>query len=272
MPWTLLLIDFRLTKVEGPLMYTMNVVALPGTEHCFQDRVSTHNNFCWVIDGATRLTDNQNLIVSDWVDRVNASILNIVTHNPNQSLGDIVCKAIESSRLTRNTKSNWHPSATIGLVRLNNRDIDFFILGDVSLIYRKQDALKIVSDKRLKSVATRIRALRKLTKPFPLIYRLATWFLLKQEDRWRNKPSGFWVISNNLESPRQAITASIDNIDSFIIMTDGAYNSLTLNGLTIDSYENALLDHNHIFKQKRREYLDKKGVVDDMAVAVCQII
>lgn len=120
------------------------------------------------------------------------------------------------------------PSATIAIFRLNNDKIEYFLLGDSTLLIKKKDGevvrVKDITLERLDGkvigVMDRERKKRNLSfleakefvKPMLVEHRLL-----------KNEPKGYWVLEFEKEAISHSITGYIkkNDIDSIMLLSDG---------------------------------------------------
>lgn len=192
----------------------------------------------WVIDGATcPFGATASLEVNRYVELLNANLL--LSSQKYSTLENILSNAISQTRevyLEVQEVPKYTPSATVAMIKVSGNSVDYLVLGDCTVAFPSKDLL--VSDKRLELVAVKERqALSNLVKQKvsedSAEYIQCRQQLVIEEQKYRNKPNGFYVAELDPEVVKYAITSSVTLEDSsdIILMSDGlsrAYECLGL--------------------------------------------
>jgi len=192
----------------------MIALSIEGTHHSNEDSWGCQDDVYWVLDGATR--KGTKLPVSDYVERLNSNLKEVIIANPSVSLEQILHDAIAKTAFL--SSEAGIPSATVAMVRKVAQSAECLVLGDAAVLLDN----KVISDNRLQTIAiperNRVIEMRKMNDVKGLDE--ATRNLLRVEDSLRNKADGFWVAANNPDAAFQGI-ASSGNGPRVALMTDG---------------------------------------------------
>ena len=208
---------------------------MPGA-NCNEDAVYACDKFGFVIDGATGLLkENVSNMPSDaqWFSQTLKEYL--IQNLPNYTLSvqDIMKNAIlEIDRRynqfngAENVKSK--PSAGIALFRLNNNFLEYFILGDCSLIVRDNqnqiNHLKLDDLTKLDNI--NINKMKTIAKQKGINVIDARGFInddLVKTRLSQNTNQGYWIVSDNPEAVNHAFCGKIpvSNLTQLIGLSDG---------------------------------------------------
>jgi len=208
---------------------------MPGQTHN-EDAVFVCDKFGFVIDGATGLLkENISSMPSDaqWFSQTLKNYL--IEHLPNLSISlkTVIKNAIiEIDKLynqfdgSKMVKSK--PSAGIALFRINNNILEYFILGDCSLIIRdnKNKLKHLKLDDLSKLDETNINKMKKIAteKNINVIEArsLINDHLIKTRLSQNTKGS-YWIISDNPNATKHALCGNIalKNITQLVGLSDG---------------------------------------------------
>lgn len=207
-------------------------------EEPLEDLIGRTNNATWVIDGASGMGEN-NLtdFVSDgvWFVETFDQCLKKQTVNFSQSLSEIVSNCIEEVRIQfENCVSEQvndpvlEPVGAISLVRGLGSEIEYLVLGDCSLVIKKQsgNVETILGDgpreldKRV--VEEVINIMEREGVSYETAYSAARP-MLKEHRRMKNKSDGYWTLGFEKEAVSHAKTGriSIDNLNCLYLFSDG---------------------------------------------------
>ncbi|MFC0582985.1 hypothetical protein [Micrococcoides hystricis] len=244
-------------------------IAIRGSEHVQQDVWGRENSTLWVIDGATRASTEENMTVAAWVTKLSAKIAQLARDSPSLSLQELLKQAIVEAR---STTTGWHPSATISLARLHPTAIELLVLGDAGALVRTELGDHAgIQDNRLQNVGAQIRAKRQLARQQGNITeaKKLTQELLSEEDRWRNKENGFWVVGADPKAAEEAVHHRFENARGIVLMSDGVYGEIgKFLGNRETAWEALTSNLEECLLQLRHQRLEESGAVDDMSAAV----
>lgn len=246
--------------------YGMNIlkyekISLPGKQ-INEDHASITSSSAWVLDGATGLGSNRIHEKSDaawFVNQWNEYLLNHI-HNHETSLKEIVRKGIKTikNKYYQTVKQEVAPidlpSSGIALIRFTH-EIEYFLLGDCSLLIKENESVKKYKDDRLEildnQVIHAIKALRKDKNLSLEEAREAVKDILIKNRLLKNKPDGYWILGFDEEAVNYAITGTLSKNSylEVLMMTDG-FSAIEDKYAYIN--ENQLLDD---VRQKGLEYL-----------------
>lgn len=218
----------------------------------------------WVLDGADDPLADDFACRHDarwYVDELSNALSQYLSEsrNPlNEVLAQSIREVANRHRLVCANPSPRQPCATVAMVRLSSKFIDYLVLGDASLLIRKSESTSHVSDKRLQEVAPQIRQeiwgrLRDghgYADPArgDLLRNLA-----EAEREARNSDEGYWITSYSPEAAFHALVKSIPVTDEsavteMALMTDGLERALSTFEIFTDCGEmlRALLEHGPI--------------------------
>lgn len=201
-----------------------------------EDAVYVCENFGFVLDGATGLLkENVSPNKSDaaWFTQTFKDYFIKHLGDTSKSIQEIVRQGIElidnqymSFKGAENVKSK--PSSGVAIFRLNNNKIEYFILGDCTLIVRKSnniiEQLKLDDLPRLDAI--NIDKLVKVAKENNINVVDARSLInddLVKTRLMQNTDEGYWILSDNTDAPYHALTGefSSDEITQIVGMSDG---------------------------------------------------
>lgn len=200
-----------------------------------EDYSFENNNFAFVIDGATSIT-NQKYSTEEsdakWFSMTFGEYLKKHLNNFSLSITEIVKKGIKYTNkkylaMSCNTEIIDMPSACISIIRKNNDKIEYFILGDCGFLYKHKNKVKEYVDETLiKLDAINIKKMVKLSKENKISVLEARKLINKEVLATRllkNKKNGYWILCDSLEACDHAIVGEIkyQPDDEFLLYSDG---------------------------------------------------
>ena len=259
-----------------------------------EDRVYSCDDFAFVLDGATCLTkEHYSDFGSDaewysdwWCEYLKAQLGNIKKTIPD-ILKDGIKKVVKDyKKLSNNATPEDFPSATLSLIRRVKGMIEIYSLCDTSIIFLAksgdtlfvQDASNVVKD-GLNVIKIRACAKQEGLSLIPARQKFGD--IVKQGREIKNKPCGYYVLSDSVEAIDHGIYNTIDEnlIDKVMLLSDGY--SQVFDVVKFMSYDklikkvNTLKDVEKIYKKLYKyQESDKNGdkyprfkVRDDASVA-----
>lgn len=209
----------------------------PGTQPN-EDLVWVGERSAIVLDGATGLTDTQYTeaesdglwYVESLLDELQGRI-----QSP-ESLGHVVTESIEgvAKRFEAYPENadvgpDQRPSAAGAILRSNGDVVEYFVLGDCSVIFETNEAVMPVIgegprelDSRVRQRMNQLRGDASRPIPYPELRELVDDMLIRHREQM-NKPGGYWTLSMTLEATEHAHTGelSLNELRRFVAFTDG---------------------------------------------------
>lgn len=192
-------------------------------------------DYGFVIDGATSVTE-QNITnfksEAQWFSYRFRDYLIEALKNKNQTLSEIVRQGIEKLNVEYNNflgaqNSEIKPSAAIAIFRLNDCKIEYFVLGDCSIIYDDEQEIKVITttdieklDNKSKQTLKNIAVQKNINvidaKPFVAE-------VLKQQRRLKNTKEGYWILSDDTNAVNYAECGEMEKtkIKHIVVVSDG---------------------------------------------------
>jgi len=207
----------------------------PGATHN-EDAIYTCEKFAFVIDGATGLLkENISDMASDaqWFSQTLKKYLIENLTNCSLSIKDIIKNAIleinkKYDHFKGADKITSKPSASIALFRINKDILEYFILGDCSLIIRyKTNNLKHLKlDDLSKLDKANIKKMKKIATQKSINVIEARSLIndsLVKTRLSQNTEGSYWIISDNLEAVNHSLCGNIPikNISQIVGLSDG---------------------------------------------------
>ena len=206
-----------------------DVICFPGGDWNL-DSYGFKNNYFWVIDGATSLLEPYD--PTDVIGMVNLinRLINDSIENNDYSLKDlmkIVTLEFNNYRIKKNYEELWEmPSCCIGIIKLLEEGAEYFLLGDITIVFRSENT-KVISDKRvalLDQIA--IEEKKRLQTELGLTSveaRKKIMPILRKHRSKMNSPEGYWIFNGDIDAVENALTGYVAfNGNCRILMsTDG---------------------------------------------------
>lgn len=179
-----------------------------------EDKITIIDGAAWVLDGATgitgkRITEKETDALW-YVEKINNYLIKNI--NSSKSLKDIMKSAIrevKESYITYDGYKNLdevdYPCAAIALVRFNNKELEYYVMGDCTLIYKEKgdNSVEIV-DKRIIELEERIlNSMVKVSKEKEVSILEARRYCdneVLDVRKMKNKSNGYWILELNEEA------------------------------------------------------------------------
>ena len=200
-------------------MFEVSAASRAGSAAPNEDRFLVGESWALVLDGITRYPEDGCVHDVPWyVDRLGAAIADRVA-DVRLDLGTVLALAIGAVNGrhsgTCDLENPVSPGATVGIVRLVERRVEWLVLGDCTLAERDlDDTVRAETDGRLQQLADPPGAVDVGgVRRFPVDY-IA---------RVRNREGGFWVASTDPDAAGRAFrgTWPLDRIGELLLCTDG---------------------------------------------------
>ena len=179
-----------------------------------EDKITIIDGAAWVLDGATgitgkRITEKETDALW-YVEKINNYLMNNI--NSSKSLKDIMKSAIREVKESyiaydgyKNLDEVDYPCAAIALVRFNSKELEYYVMGDCTLIYKEKDdnAVEIV-DKRIIELEEKILdSMVKVSKEKKVTILEARKYCdneVLDVRRMKNRSNGYWILELNEEA------------------------------------------------------------------------
>lgn len=179
-----------------------------------EDLVLSGDTFVIVLDGATRnpaVRETGCIHDVPWLVRMLgtqlvAGLLEDVDVPLSEILAGAISRVGELHSHTCDLSNPDSPSSTVALLRRRGQLVDYLVLADCTVVFRKHDrSVLSFTDDRLDYLPN---------------------YSVETVREMRNNPAGFWVASTKPEAAYQAVTGTVDlgygDVQSAGILTDGA--------------------------------------------------
>lgn len=251
-----------------------------GSGNYNEDVVGICKKGAWVLDGATGL-NNKNLIseesdakwyVSWWNKYLSENL------NKNKPLKEIVLNGLENIKREYLLKLNGleiqeldTPSASVVIIKFHKSKLEYFLLGDCTLIFKDLNKNLLIKDERVCKFDDDIfRKMDNLNKIEKLTIdekkKILLPFIIENRLK-KNSEEGYWILEFNKEAVEKAVHGFIDieNEAKIIMSSDGfscawdRYNIFNKNEIIeIGQYKGIEYIKN---ETRKLEDKDKKGLI-----------
>lgn len=184
-----------------------------------------------VLDGATVRTGTGCVHGVPWyVDRLAAAFT--AAAEPDASLVDALAAAISAAVKAHPECELTHPgtpSAGIGVVRIAQDEVEWLVLGDVTVVIDTPAELHIVSDDRVSKTAAAERAAADM-HPIGSPEKAAALLPMKHAElAARNRPGGYWIAAADPSAAAHSLIGSVDreSVRRIALLSDGAARAIT---------------------------------------------
>lgn len=217
-------------------MNILSYKSIKGIGKYNNDIMNRINNFCYVIDGASPLF-NDNLFYNtsdlyEYIKLLKDNIINVGVINDNLIEG--IEKSNKHLKRMNKYKECELPTFSIAAVKENKNDYELYLLCDclISVLYN-DGKIENIEDHRFDQIKTKCR--KEIAEIDKLELSMKEKFELKRPI-WRkyrkfaNAINGYPVGSTNPNSIKEGIIKTINkkNIDKIILCTDGLYSKIGL--------------------------------------------
>lgn len=238
----------------------------PGRDN--EDWVSTTPHVVAVLDGATARTDTGCIHGVAWYATKLGAAVASRAGDHDVPLSTALAGAIADVAALHPGCDLSHPgtpSAAAGIVRIGEANVEYLVLGDVSVIADVGDVVRSISDGRVSHTARKERA-EANRHPIGSPEKVAAMAAMKPvELAARNRHGGYWVAETDPAAARHALTGTLPRktVSRLAVVTDGAARAVSFGlmnpiGLldTLDTYGPASL----IDQVRNAERSDPTGV------------
>lgn len=179
-----------------------------------EDKITVIDGAAWVLDGATgitgkRITEKETDALW-YVEKINNYLINNI--NSSNSLKDIMKSAIrevKESYITYDGYKNLdevdYPCAAIALVRFNNKELEYYVMGDCTLIYKEKgdNAVEIVDKLIIELEEKILNSMEKVSKEKEVSILEARKYCdneVLDVRKMKNRSDGYWILELNEEA------------------------------------------------------------------------
>ena len=191
-------------------------------------------DFGFVIDGATGLTNcniTNGKTEAQWFSCKFKEYLMDSLKDTTKSLSNIVEQGIveidnEYNKFAGADNSKIKPSAAIAIFRLSGLGMEYFVLGDFSIIVNIDDKINIITSRDLEKFDNQSKQILKavatenninVIDAVPLVENV----LIKQR-LLKNTVNGYWILSDDTKAVNYAICGTITSkIKQIVVVSDG---------------------------------------------------
>ncbi|MEU0463225.1 hypothetical protein ABZ215_04395 [Amycolatopsis sp. NPDC006131] len=167
---------------------------------------------------------------SAYADYLGRFLADALTGDPAADLQEILAEGIKATAAHYDLKAGESPSSTVTIARERDEHLDLLLLGDNTVILPGGE---ILTDDRLDRLDLEPR--RKYRERlaaghgFDEEHRALLRELQNQQTQYRNRPDGYWIAEADPSAAHHAILKEylIETVPWVIMMSDGAYNTLT---------------------------------------------
>ena len=188
------------------------------------DRVYVGSTFAVVMDGASPFRPVP-VDTGTYVDVLGGALIYRLAHGT-MSLAELVGDAIAETADRLNLTTGLSPSAAIAIIRIQDKLIDTFLLGDCLITISSGE---VMIDDRLSRVAADTRrayhARLKNGYGYDQTHRDLLRALQEEEAVWRNVAGGYWIAEADPDASHHGREKqySTTSVSWCVMATDGAY-------------------------------------------------
>jgi hypothetical protein len=178
-----------------------------------------------VLDGATVRTDTGCIHGVPWfVTNLAASLAKNRELRPADALTQAITETAAAHRYTCDLHHPATPSAALAIAQVQDNQLRYLVLGDVTLVVEANDGLRIVSDNRVNSTASGERQAADALPANSPEKAKALVRMKHAELAARNVPGGFWIAAAEPSVVGQSLTGEIPlkTMHRAVLLTDGA--------------------------------------------------
>ncbi|MDU1569041.1 MULTISPECIES: protein phosphatase 2C domain-containing protein [Clostridium] len=202
-----------------------------------EDKITVLDNAAWILDGATGLTGKR--ITEKETDAlwyVEALDDYLKKHiNSSKDIKEIIKNAIKEVKEKYSKYDGFndleeidYPCAALALVRLNSKELEYYVIGDCTLIYSQEnESIKEIVDRKLIGLEENIlRKMREVSKVNNISVLDARRFCNDEVisvRKLKNKLNGYWILEFNEDAVDRGLynKISINGEISICITSDG---------------------------------------------------
>jgi antitoxin component HigA of HigAB toxin-antitoxin module len=183
-----------------------------------EDWVAISPTVVIVLDGVTVQKEFQGSCNhgTPWYVRQLGTKLLVEASDPEVSLSDSLRIAISGTASLHADECQLDqigaPSAAVAVLRMNEYDIEYLVLADITVLIKSNQRLAVISDERVsRTVEDLVGEADTFTE------------VMNRRSRYRNKESGYWVAAADPNVADYALVGRVSNdgFDSAAIMSDG---------------------------------------------------
>lgn len=207
------------------------IATQPAPGHANEDFAIASDSVAVLLDGAT-IPDSATTACSHstaWFTRhLGTRIFQRLTLDLDRAISDCVAEAIktlaEHHGETCDTGHACHPSATVLALREGTGALDYFVLGDSTLVLDTRAQTRAITDRRLEHVQPALRERVRTIQRETLEYSAAHLALLDAERHARNTTDGYWIAAADPSAAYHAITGLLPSgeLRRALLLSDGA--------------------------------------------------
>lgn len=201
-----------------------------------------------VLDGATIRTDTGCIHGLPWYVHQLGSALLVSAQDRATALPDVIAAAVRQvTALHADTCDLQHPgtpSAAIGIARRNSDQLEWAVLGDITVLVDTTAGLQVTVDNRVSQTALDERRACDLHEIGTDAKMEAILAMKDIELASRNVDGGYWIASVNPDAAAHAYTGSapLDTVRRIAVCSDGAMRALNLTSITTHAGVLAVLE------------------------------
>ena len=202
-----------------------------------EDKITIIEGSAWILDGATGLTGKR--ITEKETDAlwyVEALDDYLKKHiNSSKDIKEIIKNAIKEVKEKYSKYDGFndleeidYPCAALALVRLNSKELEYYVIGDCTLIYSQEnESIKEIVDRKLRGLEENIlRKMREVSKVNNISVLDARRFCNDEVisvRKLKNKLNGYWILEFNEDAVDRGLynKISINGEISICITSDG---------------------------------------------------
>ncbi|MCC9311872.1 protein phosphatase 2C domain-containing protein [Kitasatospora sp. RB6PN24] len=214
-----------------------------------EDFVAASPNAVVLLDGAGTPAGSDSGCshgVAWYVSRLGVSLLAEATNRPDQPLTECLAEAItQTAELHRDTCDLTHPgtpSATVIATRVGERDVEYLVLADSTLVLEPASDREpvAITDDREAQVGAVLRQRMDAEATGTQAHAAALRTYVEAMRAHRNQPGGFWVAAADPAAAHEALTGTTPRADlaGFALLSDGA--SRLVDRFTLADWSQAL--------------------------------
>lgn len=202
-----------------------------------EDKLTIVDGAAWILDGATGLTGKKITEKETdalwYVEALDDYLRNNI--NGSMDIKEIIKNGVKEVKARYSMYNGFsyldevdYPCAALALVRFDHKELEYYVIGDCTLIYSKDnDQIEEVVDKRLieleENILNKMDKVSKLNGISILEARKYCNDEVVKVRNFKNKPTGYWILELNEEAVDNGICSKIPIHDSIniCITSDG---------------------------------------------------
>jgi hypothetical protein len=221
---------------KGPLVRVSACSEPARTGGANEDWVAAAPGLIVVIDGTTVRTKTGCKHGAAWYATQLGSALSTLASNRDMSLPTALRAAIQYTADQHRECDLTHPgtpSAAVAALRSSGGDLEYLVLGDITVVLDSEDRLEVVVDDRVRAT---VRSERDTVDRHLIGSPEKQSALLRMKNAElavRNQPGGYWVAAADASGVTQALTGKValNGLRRIAVLSDGAARIVVLYGL-----------------------------------------